>query len=183
MQSTGQTSTQAVSLVPTHGSQMIYATIAPVLFRDSALQLKSITRGFALVAVLATAQDDLAWRDAPGHLHIFAPPAHRDDYRAAVSPLDLDRVLQALDDETVIRTPGAWTPRSQLPADAFGRSGTYDRWTVARLYGSRQPRVARGVRTGSAGVLESWTLISPYPSADLTRLEPGTLLIVLRIAP
>jgi hypothetical protein len=26
-----------------------------------------------------------------------------------------------------------------------------------------------------------WTLISPYPSADLTRLEPGTLLIVLNL--
>jgi hypothetical protein len=26
---------------------------------------------------------------------------------------------------------------------------------------------------------EAWTMVSPYPSADLTRLEPGTLLIVL----
>src|SRR6185295_176897 len=31
MQSTGQTSTQAVSLVPTHGSQMIYAILFIIL--------------------------------------------------------------------------------------------------------------------------------------------------------
>jgi hypothetical protein len=51
---------------------------------------------------------------------------------------------------------------------------------VARLYGSRQPRVARGARADEGRVVESWTLVSPYPSADLTRLEHGTLRIVLR---
>jgi hypothetical protein len=30
MQSTGQTSTQAVSFVPTHGSQMMYAKQVPI---------------------------------------------------------------------------------------------------------------------------------------------------------
>jgi hypothetical protein len=146
------------------------------------LQLKSITRRFALVLVAGVLQPGLAWRDAPGHLAMFAPPAHRHDYRAAVSRLDLDGVLAALAmDETLVRAAGSWTPRAHLPADAFGRGGTYDRWTLARLYGSRQPRVARGARTTGAGVLESWTLISPYPSADLTRLETGTLLIVLKM--
>lgn len=146
------------------------------------MQLKSITRRFAPVLVAGLLQPGLAWRDAPDQLAIFAPPARRDDYRAAVSRLDLDGVLAALAaDETLVRTAGAWIPRSQLPADAFGRGGTYDRWTLARLYGSRQPRVARGARMTGAGVLESWTLISPYPSADLARLEPGTLRIVLRM--
>jgi hypothetical protein len=104
-------------------------------------------------------------------------------YRAAVSRLGLDEVLRGLaGDPSLVRTPGAWTPRTQLPADVFGRGGRYDRWTLARLYGSRQPRVARGARIGDNGVVESWMLVSPYPSADLTRLDPGTLLIVLRIA-
>jgi hypothetical protein len=126
----------------------------------------------------------ITWRDAAGYLDLFAPPAHRADYRAAVSPLGVDEVLRQLAaDDTLIRAPGAWTPRSQLPADAFGRSGTYDRWKLARLYGSRQPRVARGARIAADGVIESWTLVSPYPSPDLARLEPGTLLIVIRIAP
>jgi hypothetical protein len=125
---------------------------------------------------------DPAWREAPGYLDLFAPAAHRGAYRAAVSSLDLDDVLrQVTADQTLLRIAGAWTPRAQLPADAFGRGGAYNRWTLARLYGSRQPRVARGARLAAGGAVESWTLISPYPTTDLTRLEPGTLLIVLQI--
>lgn len=114
---------------------------------------------------------------------MFAPAAHREAYRAAVSPLGLDAVLEALAaDPALLRSPGAWTARAHLPADAFGRSRPYDRWTLARLYGSRQPRVARGARTDGGRVIESWTLVSPYPTADLARLDEGTLLIVLGIA-
>jgi hypothetical protein len=164
---------------------MIYATIAPGIL---VLQLQSITRAFAVVLACAALAGDVvaataAWRDTPGYLALFTPAPHRADYRAAVSPLGLDDVLRALGaDDALIRAPGAWSPRSQLPADAFGRSGTYDRWKLARLYGARQPRVARGARIADGGAIESWTLVSPYPSPDLTRLEPGTLLIVLRIA-
>jgi hypothetical protein len=129
------------------------------------------------------APSEQEWRDAPEHRAIFAPASRRGAYRAAVSPLALDAVLQALvADPSLVRVPGAWRPRDRLPADAFGRGGRYDRWTLARLYGSRQPRVARGARVDDGGVVESWTLVSPYPSPDLTRLDPGTLLIVLRIA-
>ena len=34
--------------------------------------------------------------------------------------------------------------------------------------------------TVADGVREFWTLISPHPDAGLRRLEPGTLLVVLR---
>ena len=123
------------------------------------------------------------WADAPAFVQLFAPPAHGDAYRAAVSPEGLDSVLAALaDDPALVRTPGAWTPQRIGAADAFGRSGPYDRWKLARLYGARQARVARGARMEAGRVTESWLLVSPYPSPDLTRLEPGTLLIVLRIA-
>ena len=67
-----------------------------------------------------------------------------------------------------------------IPFDAFGQSGSYDRWKVAGLYRRRRAHVARGPRLDQ-GQTESWTLISPYPDASLQRLEPGTLLIVLRI--
>jgi hypothetical protein len=50
---------------------------------------------------------------------------------------------------------------------------------MARLYGSTRARVARGT-TFVDGVWEFWTLISPHPDAGLRRLEPGTLLLVLR---
>ena len=59
---------------------------------------------------------------------------------------------------------------------AFGAAGTYDRARVARLYGGQGVRVARGWRQTGNG-FESVTLISPYPDASLTRLNPGTLTI------
>jgi hypothetical protein len=91
-------------------------------------------------------------------------------------------VLRRLDSEgAVLAPPGAWQPKSVLPFDAFGQMGRYDRWTLARLYGARRARVARGPRGSEGQVTESWTLISPYPDPALSRLEPGTLLIVLRI--
>jgi hypothetical protein len=40
--------------------------------------------------------------------------------------------------------------------------------------------VARGPRLQNGRVIETWILVSPYPDSRLERLEPGTLLIVLR---
>ena len=155
-----------------------------------ALQPRSITRTFAAALTLAlglaasAVAQDVGWRDAPAYLDLFTPAAGREAYRADTSPADLDTVLRTMaGDTSLIRTPGAWTPRAEYILDAFGRSGTYNRWTLARLFGSRQASVARGARTVDGRPVESWTLISPYPSADFTRLEPGTLRIVLRIGP
>jgi hypothetical protein len=153
---------------------------------------RSITRTFRPTAIAAAAvllacaavRSAESWRDAPEFIGIFTPGAHRGAYHASVSETPLDAVLTGLaDDPSLVRTPGAWTPRSRPVLDAFGTSGSYDRWKLARLYGSRQPRVARGARTGEGGITESWLLVSPYPSDDFTQLEPGTLRIVLRIAP
>jgi hypothetical protein len=136
----------------------------------------------ALLVAGTAAQSAETWRDAPEFVGIFAPAAHRDAYRAAVSDATLDAVLAGLaDDPSLVRTPGAWTARSEPALDAFGRSGSYDRWKLARLYGSRQPRVARGARSEDGWITESWMLVSPYPSADFTRLQPGTLRLVLRV--
>jgi hypothetical protein len=142
-----------------------------------------LATGLAPAQSALSAQPAVAWRDAPAHVAVFAAEARREAYRAAVSPLGLDAVLQTLaGDASLLRAPGAWIPQAHLPVDAFGRSRPYDRWTLARLYGSRQPRVARGARTDGGRVVESWTLVSPYPTPDLTRLNEGTLLIVLEIA-
>jgi len=123
------------------------------------------------------------WRDAPEYLRLFAPAAHRDDYRAYVSPLGLDETLNALlADPAVQRPSGAWEPQSMIPFDAFGRTGSYNRWKLAGLYGSRRARVARGPRVDH-GQSESWMLVAPYPDPALQHLEPGTLIIVLTIPP
>ena len=137
-----------------------------------------------LLSARAVAQEPaVPWRDAPEFIAIFAPPGPRADaYRAFSTTLDLDTVLKRLTaDTTLLRPPGAWNPRTVLPADAFGHTGTYDRWALARLYGARGPRVARGPKAADGRVAEAWALISPYPDATLQRLEPGTLLIVLRV--
>jgi hypothetical protein len=121
------------------------------------------------------------WRDAPEYVRLFAPQAQLAAYRAYVSPLGLDATLEQIAaDPATLHPPGAWTPQAMIPYDAFGLSGSYNRWTVAGLYRSRRAQVARGPRL-DRGQTESWTLIAPYPDAALQRLEPGTLIIVLRI--
>ena len=129
------------------------------------------------------AQPAPGWRDAPALLALFAPAgAYAAAYRAYVSPSDLDTVLRRLEtDATLLRTSGAWQPRPLLPADAFGQTGRYDRSKLARLYGATRARVARGARREREHIVESWTLISPYPDPTLERLEPGTLLVVVRL--
>lgn len=121
------------------------------------------------------------WREASEYVDLLAPAAHKAAYRAYVAPSDLDETLvQVRADPGALQPPGAWAPQSQIPYDAFGLSGSYNRWKVAGLYRSRRARVARGPRVDQ-GQMESWTLIAPYPDVHLQRFEPGTLILVLRI--
>jgi hypothetical protein len=69
-----------------------------------------------------------------------------------------------------------WAVEVVGPLDAFSPAGPYDRAAVARLYGGRRASVARGW-VEQDGRFEAITLISPYPNAALTALEPGTLMI------
>jgi hypothetical protein len=127
------------------------------------------------LAALALLVSALAgWTDSPAHRPLFTPPALPEGvYRTYVSPKPLDELARDLGVQ----------PQSLTASDAFGRTGPYNRWTVARLYGGRRARVARTYRQEphTGAVVEAWTLVSPYPDAALTRLEPGTLLIVLRL--
>jgi hypothetical protein len=123
------------------------------------------------------------WREAAEYLPLFTParPALPEGgYRTYVSSLSLDAVLGTI--AAADAPPGAWEPHPLPPSEAFGQSGRYDRWKLARLYGARRALVARGPRRENGRVIETWTLISPYPDARLDKLEPGTLLIVLRLA-
>jgi hypothetical protein len=124
-----------------------------------------------------------AWREARGHLRLFAPEGPRAAaYRIYVSTLDVPAILTRLaTDPSLLHPPGAWSPAALLPLDAFGQTGGYDRSRLARLYGSTRPIVVRGPRGTAGRPTEAWTLISPYPDRDLERLEPGTMLIVLAL--
>jgi hypothetical protein len=72
--------------------------------------------------------------------------------------------------------PPDWPRRRELPLDAFGSAGTYDRWAVRRLYGSATALVARG-SVRHSDEFASITMISPHPDPALERLLPGTLVI------
>lgn len=123
------------------------------------------------------------WREAPAYVVLFAPVNERASFSAAVSHASLDDILAHVnEDATAGQAPGSWHARSEAAADAFGTAGLHNRWLLKRLFGSRQVQVARGTRLDRGRVVESWTLISPYPSADLRTLQPGTLRLVLRIA-
>ena len=146
-------------------------------------QLIAVAAALALAAAPAPPVPPDLWRDAPELLPLFAPAGpRRDRYRTFVATLELPAVLERLAGEpALLRPPGAWQARAQLPADAFGQTGRYERWKLARLYGARRPLVARGPVGAGSTVTAGWTLVSPYPDRTLERLEPGTLLIVLSL--
>jgi hypothetical protein len=121
------------------------------------------------------------WTESPAHVRLFAPPPHQSEYRAFVSNAALDDVLSRLAGAQP-GPPGAWRPQPVSSLDAFGSSGTYNRFQLARMYVGNSVRTAHGPWLTAAG-LEAWTLVSPYPNAALDKVEPGTLLIVLRVPP
>ena len=148
--------------------------------------MQSIPRLLAvsLLTTAATASAAVLWRDAPGYLDLFAPTNRQQAYAIAVTAASLGEVLgEAAGDRMAVAVPGAWQARSESPEAAFGTAGRYNRWLLARLYGSRQPRVARGARMDRGRVIESWTLVSPYPSTDLRVLHPGTMRLILKASP
>lgn len=148
------------------------------------MQPESITRTFGavLACLVCISAAEPAFVNAPAYLALFAPRAERGSYRIETSALPLDQVLTDLaDDDSLGRPPGAWQPRPEQPQDAFGDGGSYNQWALRRLYGAVQPRVARGPRVVNGQTTEAWILISPFPDPALTRLEPGTLRIIVAI--
>jgi hypothetical protein len=122
-------------------------------------------------------------RPAPEFLSLFAPRVHREAYTTLVTARPLAEVVRDLAmDPAAVAAPGSWQPAPTLPFDAVGETGTYDRLRLARLYGANRAMVARGARGADGQTREAWTLISPYPTPALDRLEPGTLVIVLTVA-
>ena len=155
MQSTGQTSTQAVSFVPIQGSQMMYATY---LFMILGLQPslngpRPAPEPIVCDAALAV---------------LFAPP------RPVWGRYEVCTTARAIED--VIGSGDAHYQDIEAigPLDAFGSGGAYERSRMSRLYGGTRAKVARGWQEDGDRFV-STTLISPYPDATLSRLLPGTM--------
>jgi hypothetical protein len=114
------------------------------------------------------------WTESPRFRLLFTPPrVPQGTYQTYVSPRAIREILAEMQ--------AGVEPQAVVALEAFGQSGGYDRWALARLYGATRARVARLPRVEHGQVVEAWTLISPYPDPTLERLEPGTLLIVLRL--
>jgi hypothetical protein len=125
---------------------------------------------------------------APSLARLFTPrQAPVGAYTVTVLTEGIDaaaaRVKRALAPDASAGDPlGSWQVQSLDPLEAFGAAGTYDRSKVARLYAGRRVSVVRGPVERNGRVVAAVTLISPYPDATLSRLEKGTLTIVLRMA-
>jgi hypothetical protein len=106
-----------------------------------------------------------------------APPGIYEVFRSERRIADLAAELRALDPAPV---GDAWNVAPLSPVDAFGTTGPYDAPKLARLYMGSRPQVARGSLRTSEGLV-AYTLIAPWPDADLTALQPGTMVIVFRV--
>ena len=153
--------------------------------------LAAVAAAGASLLARSAAQDRADWREVPEYVALFTPATRAGAYRAYVSPLPIDAVLRILEGDvgvafrrpetSLLRPAGAWEARPVGVLDAFGRSGPYDRLKLARLYAGRSVEVARGPRAAGGRVVESWSLVSPYPAPSLERIEAGTLIIVLTL--
>ena len=124
-----------------------------------------------MIAHMALACDPLFTR-------LFTPPHPQlGQYEVCTTPEAIEQIVAE-------GGPGSGVHYAEiealLPAEALGAAGPYNRSAVARLYGARHASVARGWRQ-VGDRFESVTLVSPYPDASLTRLERGTMVIVIRI--
>ena len=90
-------------------------------------------------------------------------------YEVLTSAAPLSEVIQEVGN-------AGWKVELLAPLQAFGNAGAYDKAALARLYVGRRVSVSRGWIQRN-GHFESLTLISPYPDASLSRLNPGTLIV------
>ena len=122
---------------------------------------------------LGQADEALTRRFTPGSVARGTYVVYRSERRVS----DLAAELKAQD---LAPSQGAWKPERQDALEAFDGASRADRFRIAELYVGIHPFVARGslVRDGRR---RAYTLISPYPDATLTRLEPGTLVIVFHV--
>jgi hypothetical protein len=102
-------------------------------------------------------------------------------YAVSTTSEPIGALASALKACDVAPAEGAWALTRHEGHEAFGQAGIYDRTRLAQLFAGRRLTVVRG-SLARAGELDAYTLISPYPNAALDRIEPGTMVIVVRVA-
>jgi hypothetical protein len=117
------------------------------------------------------------------YVRLFAPPARAYAFRFSCSEDPIDSVARFYRTEWPSPEPRSWTIERLAAGDAFDRAALFDRSRMARLYGARQPRIARGPVSLDGRVVEVVMLMSPYPAADLGSLREGTLIMTVQVPP
>ena len=106
-----------------------------------------------------------------------------DELRHRFAPADPDgvnrfivcRSIRAIEE---LASP-QWTTLDAVVDDAFPGVAPSVRRALALLYRGRRLQVVRGWRT-TAGRFESVTLVAPPPDDAITRLAPGTMIVIGR---
>ena len=112
---------------------------------------------------------------------LFTPlAAPRGTFEVYRSPRRIEALAAELAALDPAPSAGAWKVGPLGPADAFGSASPYDAPKLAQLYVGTLPLVARGSLRGADGVV-AYTLISPWPDASLSALQPGTMVIVVHV--
>jgi hypothetical protein len=137
-------------------------------------------QGRSALRLPGTPAPELAKQFTPRH-------APAEAYEVVVLDGDIERAREQV--LTAVRNASAAAPsretlvvRSLDPLQAFGRAGTYNQTTVARLYTGRKAKVVRIPVDRQGRTIAAITLISPYPDPTLSRLIEGTLVIALNVA-
>ncbi len=164
---------------------------------------RTVIRGLAVAVVAAgvawtapagvARQSAIDERHVPGtwseaHRRLFTPfGAPSGAYLVKVVPSPMSGARREVMGALGVAEPsgevkgGPWSVKRLEVAEAFGASGPYEPTRLARLFNGKRAEVCRGPVVRDGRTVASVTLISPYPDATLSRLEPGTLVIVLRL--
>ena len=160
--------------------------------RLPAVSRRRVTLTVALAAALLTGawqglDSGLPGEPSPALARLFTPPhAPAGSYDVRVLRGGIAQARQALWDAVNGGTTGgtgaeSWRIQELDPLDVFGETGTYPRTRVARLYTGRRASVVRVPIERHGSTMAAVTLVSPYPDPTISRLEPGTMIIVLHL--
>ena len=118
---------------------------------------------------------------SPAHRALFAPPARASLYSFATTDERIDRVAAYYQERWPSDDPRPWKVETSGPVDVFDGAALFDRARLARLYGGKVVRIARGPIVENGRVTHTVLLLSPYPDAELTRLNQGTLIMTVLV--
>jgi hypothetical protein len=119
-------------------------------------------------------------RPSPPHARLFAPPQGAEGYQFLLTDASIDDVARFCRERWPSPSKGSWTVAPGSAGEAFDVAALFDRSRLARLYGGSRPKIARGP-IGSPNTRAVVLLLSPYPEADLKRLNAGTLIMVVEL--